>query len=76
MKPSKESPKEEPLSCYHFNIKCEGGIVFNRVRVNWFKDMRPEIIASAWCVEVRRELTREEIKKLCAASWIKERIAP
>jgi len=61
------TPKEDPLAVCHFNIRCLGHIVFNRVRANYFKGMRPEIISSAWCVEHERELTRKEIDKLCEA---------
>jgi hypothetical protein len=67
MKRTKEPPKVDPFACYQFNIKCEGDIVSNRVDASYFRAFRPEVITWAWCMNVRRELTRDEIKKLCKA---------
>jgi hypothetical protein len=66
VKRPKEQPKEDLLECHHFNIKCRGDIIFHRVRVKFFRQFQANVIELAWCVEQRRELTREEIKKLCA----------
>jgi len=62
----KQTQKEDPLTGCHFNIKCEGDIVFNRVTQRYFQGFRPEVITLAWCVELRRELTRKEIQRLCS----------
>ena len=53
------TPKEDPLAVCHFNIRCLGHIVFNRVRANYFKGMRPEIISSAWCVGTQPRIDPE-----------------
>jgi hypothetical protein len=40
----KEPPKENPFAGCHFNIKCEGNIVFSRVTARYFQSFRPEVI--------------------------------
>jgi hypothetical protein len=65
VKQQKDPPPKNPFSGCHFNIRCEGNIVFDWVNARYFRGFRPEVITLAWCVEQRRELTREEIKKLC-----------
>lgn len=54
------------LRAQHFNVKCAGNIMFNRVTVRDLKELRVEIIQSVWSVEERRELSRQEINKLCS----------
>ena len=65
VKAPKESPKEDLLECHLFNIQCRRDIIFHRVRAGFFRQFQANVIELAWCVEQRRELTREEIKKLC-----------
>lgn len=60
------APKQDKLGCRHFNIRCEGDIVFSGVTANYFRGIRLDVITSVWCVDKRRELTRGEIEKLCA----------
>lgn len=52
----------------HFNVRCAGNILFSRVTKRDLKELREEIIESVWAVEERRELTKTEIKKLCAGA--------
>lgn len=59
-------------STRHFNVRCSGDIVFNHVLIANLKELRVEIIESVWCVELRRELTRQEIIKLCSGKLPKE----
>jgi hypothetical protein len=66
VKTPNQPPKENFVGCRHYNIKCEGNIVFNRVTARFFRGFRPEVITSAWCVDKRRELTRKEIERLCS----------
>ena len=49
----------------HYNIRCVGGVIFNRVSARYFRELRPEIIEWAYCVAEKRELTNKEIIKLC-----------
>ena len=50
----------------HYNVRCAGDIVFYRVTVRDLRELRPDVVQSVWAVEERRELTRQEIIKLCA----------
>ncbi|HEY2472468.1 MAG TPA: hypothetical protein VGI45_32085 [Terracidiphilus sp.] len=49
-----------------FNVRCEGGIMFNRVTLRNLRELRLDIIERCWSVQSRRYLTKEEIAKLCS----------
>lgn len=49
----------------HYNVRA-GDIVLNRIRADALQEIPVASIQSVWCVEEKRELTKEEIKKLCA----------
>ena len=51
---------------HHFNVRCEGDINLTYVPLRDLKELRAEIIHSVWCVELKRELTRQEIVQLCS----------
>ena len=77
VKPQRESrPLENPFAGCYFNIRCEGNIIFYRVRARYFQGLRPNVITMAWCMDQRRELTRKEIEKLCSAGRPKEENGP
>jgi len=45
VKGHKDPPqKENPFAGCHFNIKCEGNIVFHRVTSRHFQGFRPDVI--------------------------------
>ena len=50
----------------HYNVRCCGDVVFNRVTARHFKELTSDIIEWVWIVEQKREATKAEIKKLCA----------
>lgn len=59
---------------HHYNVRCAGGtVVFNRATARDLKELRAEIIESVWCVELRRELTRQEIRQLCCSETPRQR---
>ena len=64
-RPDPEGSYVSPSSL-HYNIKCVGGVIFNRVPARYFRELRPEVIEWAYCVAERRELTKKEIQKLCS----------
>lgn len=56
------------FSAQHFNVRCTGGFVFNGLALRELRELRADVIESVWVVEQRRELTRQEIAKLCSES--------
>ena len=54
-----------PPDCQHYNVRFTGSVVLNRVTARYLQGMEPALIQWVWCVEERRELTKEEIQKLC-----------
>ena len=50
----------------HYNIRCIGGVIFNRVSARYFRELQSDAIEWAYCVTERRQLTKQEIAKLCS----------
>lgn len=48
-----------------FNVYCVDDIILNRATIRDIRELRAETIQSIWSLKERRELTREEISKLC-----------
>ena len=63
-KPERDGNYVAP-STLHYNIKCVGGVILNRVSARYFMELRPEVIEWVYSVAEKRELSRKEIQKLC-----------
>jgi hypothetical protein len=65
-KPDADRNYVSPTSL-HYNIRCVGGVIFNRVSARYFKELRPDVIEWAYCVAQKRELSNKEVASLCKA---------